>query len=364
MQDDVVVVKPTSEILHYVRRWGVRRTIAVTLAYLSRKLNHNFDFQELDKVVSPAKYEKDVDELAARLAEGITEFLREDNYAKYFTFWESRGFHITRNHYYEPIPDTRTLTPEIWERESQLLGVEMNIGYQLHLLRDIFPKFKNEYNTLPTKKPEKEYCFYFDNPNFSRTDALVLYCMIRHLHPKTVLEVGGGFSTRLSAHAALRNGDTSVVSIEPYPDEVLKSGFPGLTKLITKKAEDISLDLFLELSSGDILFIDSSHSLKIGGDVAFLYLEVLPRLKEGVVVHIHDIFFPREMPKEWVLSLHKFWTEQYLVQAFLTFNSAFEVMFCNSYMGLKYSSDMKDTFPNSPWHGGGSLWIRKRKLSA
>ena len=122
----------------------------------------------------------------------------------------------------------------------------------------------------------------------------------------------------------------------------------------------MGLDPFLALSSNDIVFIDTSHSLKIGGDVSFLYLEALPRLRGGVIVHIHDIFFPKEMPKDWVLQLHRFWTEQYLVQAFLAFNSAFEVIFCNSYMGLKYGPDMRNAFPKSPWHGGGSLWIRRR----
>jgi predicted O-methyltransferase YrrM len=184
--------------------------------------------------------------------------------------------------------------------------------------------------------------------------------MVRHFQPSTVLEVGGGFSTRVSAEAALRNGDTKVVCIEPYPEPILTSGFPGLTKLITDRVENVGLDQFLALSANDILFIDTSHCLKIGADVQFLYLEVLPRLKEGVIVHIHDIFFPKEMPRDWILNLHKFWTEQYLVQAFLAFNRAFEVLFCNSYMSLKYGADMKSIFPKAPWHGGGSLWIRRR----
>jgi len=366
------------EILPYIRRWGIRRTIAVALACFSRKLDHGFDFEEVDRLISPAQFEQKQfnrlrnsfpkyalderysDEIASLLAVGIPRYLAENNYAKYFAFWESKGFHITRNHFYEPIPDTRSLKEEIWERESQLVGVDMNVDYQLHLLRDIFPKFSMEYNEFPMKRPRTDYGFYFDNPMFSGTDALVLYCMIRYFKPKTVLEIGGGFSTRAIAEAALRNGDTRVVCIEPNPDPILRNGFPGLTKLITDKVENVGLDPFLALSLNDILFIDTSHCLKIGGDVHFLYLEALPRLKEGVIVQIHDIFFPMEIPRDWVLRLYKFWTEQYLVQAFLAFNRAFEVMFSNSYMGLKYGQDMRNTFPKSPWHGGGSLWIRRR----
>jgi hypothetical protein len=347
------------------------------LACLGRKLDHDFDFLEVDRIMAPTQRDmsfkrllvslsrylsdaKCLDEIASSLAAIIPAYLTEPNYSKYFAFFESQGFHLTRNHFYEPIPDTRSLRDEIWERESELVGVDMNIDFQLHMLRDIFPKFKTEYNEFPIK-PLTDSGFYFDNTYFSGTDALVLYCMIRHFQPRTVLEVGGGFSTRLSAQAALRNRDTKVVCIEPYPEPILTSGFPGLTKLVTDRVENVGLDPFLALSANDILFIDGSHCLKIGADVQFLYLEVLPRLKEGVIVHIHDIFFPKEMPKDWVFRLHKFWTEQYLVQAFLAFNRAFEVLYCNSYMGLKYGPDMRRTFPKSPWHGGGSLWIRRRK---
>lgn len=310
--------------------------------------------------------EKWYDQMASLLAAMIPMYLNGAKYAKYFTFWESRGFHIVRNHFYEPIPDIRSLRDEIWERESQLAGVDMNIDRQIWFLREVFPKYKAECDELASRKPMSDYDFHFDNPNFSGTDALVLWCMARHFRPKTIVEVGGGFSTRLLAEAALKNGDTQLVCVEPYPDSVLKRGFPGLAKLITDKVENLGMDVFSSLSSNDILFIDASHCLRIGGDVSFLYLEVLPRLAKGVIIHIHDIFFPKEMPREWVLGTsdpsesYRFWTEQYLVQAFLAFNSAFEVLFCNSYMGLKCPQDMRIAFPKPSSHRGSSLWIRRR----
>jgi hypothetical protein len=191
----------------------------------------------------------------------------------------------------------------------------------------------------------------------------VLYCMVRHFQPNLVLEVGSGFSSRVSAQAALRNGHTKLVCIEPYPDEVLRRGFPGLTSLIPKKVQDVELSYFEELGPGDILFIDSSHVARIGGDVNYLYLEVIPRLKPGVIVHVHDIFFPLEYRRDWVINELRFWTEQYLLQAFLAFNPEYEVLFCNTYLDHKHRGELQATFPNSPWWGGGSFWMRRRERS-
>jgi hypothetical protein len=140
---------------------------------------------------------------------------------------------------------------------------------------------------------------------------------------------------------------------------VLRAGFAGLTSLIPSKVEEVSLDLFTELEPSDVLFIDSSHVVRTGGDVTYLFLEVLPRLRPGVVVHVHDIFLPREYPREWVTEELRFWTEQYLLQAFLVFNSAFRVLFANSYVGARYATDLRETFPSSPWWGGGSFWMQR-----
>jgi hypothetical protein len=137
-----------------------------------------------------------------------------------------------------------------------------------------------------------------------------------------------------------------------------------LNSLIEKKVEDLDLDFFSQLGPGDILFIDSSHTVKIGGDVNYLFLEKLPRLKPGVIVHVHDIFIPFDYRRDWVMDEFRFWTEQYLLQAFLTFNSEFEVLIANSYLSHYHKEDLKTTFPNSPWWGGGSFWMRRRHLKA
>ena len=140
--------------------------------------------------------------------------------------------------------------------------------------------------------------------------------------------------------------------MEPFPDEILKGGFAGLAALEAKKVQEVRLDVFDRLESGDILFIDTSHVVKTAGDVNYLFLEVVPRLNPGVIIHVHDIFFPKEYPKEWVLDQQRFWTEQYLLQAFLAFNSEFEVLFGNSYIATRYPDAFRSTFPKSPWWGG------------
>ncbi len=122
--------------------------------------------------------------------------------------------------------------------------------------------------------------------------------------------------------------------------------------------------MFLELGKDDVLFIDSSHVVQIGGDVTFLFLEVLPRLAPGVIVHVHDIFLPLLGRQDWITEQYRFWAEQDLLQAFLAFNSAYEVMFCNNYLSRRYSSQMRATFSKSPWWGGGSFWMRRKMAEA
>jgi len=189
------------------------------------------------------------------------------------------------------------------------------------------------------------------------------YCMVRHFRPRSIIEVGSGFSSLLLGQAAAKNKSSQLICIEPFPCEFLRNGFPGLQSLIDKKVQDIDLEFFSQLESGDILFIDSSHTVKIGGDVNYLFLEVLPRLKPGVIVHIHDIFLPFDYPRIWVLDEFRFWTEQYLLQAFLTFNSEFEVLLANSYLRHYHQSDLKTAFPSLTSWGGGSFWMRRHPIA-
>ena len=296
--------------------------------------------------------------------------LQSKEFHEIFQTWERKGFHVTPVHFYQPIPDTQSLPETLWNRPSELAGIDMNESIQLDLLRKHFPKFRNEYEQFPTQPSGKSPSFHLDNGLFGGIDALVAYCMIRHFQPRLIIEIGGGFSTLLLTEAAAKNNTSALTCIEPFPQEFLKQGVPGFHRLIEKKVQDIDLEFFSELHSGDLLFIDSSHTVKIGGDVNYLFLEVLPRLEPGVIVHIHDIFLPFEYRRDWVLGEFRFWAEQYLLQAFLAFNSEFEVLMANNYMAHRYLDDIRAVFPtleklkaappNSVRWGGGSFWMRRK----
>lgn len=287
-----------------------------------------------------------------------------------FELFQKFGIDVMQKHFYSPIPDTRVLEgkKDLWEKEMELVDVDLNVEGQLNLLENVFATFRKECD-FPLNKTPTPHEYYITNGAFGLISAAVLHCIIRHFAPQTIIEVGSGNSTYVSARASIMNQAdghiTKLISIEPYPNQVLKKGFPGLSELVPKKVEEVDINFFSRLEDRDILFIDSSHVVRIGGDVNFLYLEVLPRLKRGVIVHIHDVFFPKHYPKDWIIRHRNFFTEQYLLQAFLTYNDQFEVLWCGSYIYLKYPERLKLMFPSPEGLGfyenyfSSSFWMRK-----
>jgi hypothetical protein len=314
----------------------------------------------------------DVTEVSEFIGTVMPICLKLPQFGHIFPLWERCGFHVTPVHFYEPIPEIQALPETIWNEPSKLTGINMNDAGQLQLLREQFPKYRNEYEQFPIDPTGEVGRFYLNNGLFDGVDALTAYCIIRHFQPRLIIEVGSGFSSLITAEAVRRGNHTKLICIEPFPREFLRRGFPGLDSLIEKKVQDVDLEFFSQLEDGDVLFIDSSHTVKIGGDVNYLFLEVLPRLKPGVIVHVHDIFFPFEYRRDWVMQQFRFWTEQYLLQAFLSFNSEFEVLLANSYLGLYHAEELRATFPTSPWwqdsrtdtpDGGTSFWMRRRRAT-
>lgn len=284
-----------------------------------------------------------------------------------FYLCERIGFHITPVYYQMPIPDTRTLKESLWQELSEMVGIDINEQYQIDMLSLFSSRFKEEYENFPRNKTPVPYQYYVNNGFFQSVDGEILYCMIRHSKPKRIFEIGSGNSTYLSAQAIHRNKDEGgheceLIVVDPYSNDVLKAGFPGLSKLILKEVQDIPTSEFSNLEENDILFIDSSHALKIGSDVqARALLEILPRLNQGVIVHFHDIFMPAEYPKKWVLEDCKFLNEQYVLQAFLAFNRSFEVQWAGSFMHIRHPSKLEAAFSsyNRDTCLPGSFWIRR-----
>jgi len=224
---------------------------------------------------------------------------------RYFALWEERGYHVTPVHFYELIPDTRQFGTDVFTRQTEMPGVDMNRDGQLALLDRFESLYKQEYDAFPQASTDRPEEFYLHNTLFESVDAEILYCMVREFRPRRIIEIGSGFSTRLSAMAIRRNRELSVdcdcelICVEPNPRPEIRQGFDGLSRLVESRVQDLPVEFFAELDENDILFIDSSHVVALNSDVCYEYLELLPRLRKGVIVHVHDILMPRLYVEHW-----------------------------------------------------------------
>ncbi|KKQ18765.1 MAG: hypothetical protein US31_C0002G0110 [Berkelbacteria bacterium GW2011_GWA1_36_9] len=284
-----------------------------------------------------------------------------------------KGFLPLPVHFYSPIPDIEDLEKrKIWDKKSELKGIDFNQKKQLILLKILGRKYYQEcrWPLNPTKNPAD---FFIDNSGFSFGCAAILYTMIREFKPHRIFEIGSGNSSQVIFQAIRTNqkenqiNKTSYTIIDPYPGRYVINREVKYNRLIKKRVELMNPVIFNELGKNDILFIDSSHTSKIGSDVNFLYLDILPRLRPGVIIHIHDINLPYEYSKNYATSecFRQFWNEQYLLQSFLTYNHNFEILLAMGYIMVDHLKDFKLAFPtyDSKIHelSSGSFWMRKSR---
>jgi len=266
-----------------------------------------------------------------------------------------------RRHYYEPFFDPADFRTAL-EKERELPGIDMQETGQLALLDTLH--YQDELLRFPI---ENRYngTFYYKNDFFAPGDAEFLYAMIRSHRPHRIIEVGSGNSTLMILNALEANRiDNSqykcaLTCIEPYESPWLEE--QGVT-VLRKCVEEVEPVLFSELESGDILFIDSSHVIKPQGDILYLYLHVLPMLKSGVLVHIHDIMTPRDYFHVWVVDKLQLWNEQYLLEAFLTLNRDFSVVASLNFLKHHHFDRLAAVCPilkQIPASEPGSFWIRR-----
>jgi len=258
------------------------------------------------------------------------------------------GYHIRPIHYYEPLPDFSTITSEQIKRRRDYPGIDFKWNEQLALLNEL-TAYREELNTIQ---------FDFDNAYFCGYDAAVYYSLIRHLKPQRIIEIGGGHSTQIANAGLAVNGKGKLTCIEPYPEDRLTNANLRV-ELIQQRVEEIDVAFFSCLEPNDILFIDSSHTVKFGSDVCFEFFEVLPSLKPGVWIHVHDIFFPHDYPAEWLLKRRLALNEQYLLEAFLSFNTTFVPQLANYWLSLEHSDDVARLWPNTRTHDASSFWMRR-----
>jgi hypothetical protein len=272
---------------------------------------------------------------------------------------DSWGYHIRAIHYYEPLPDFRELSAAQIGRRREPVGIDFNIPDQLLRLDQFHSRFGAELRALVSE----DGGIYYRNPYFSGLDAALYYAIVRDLKPARIFEVGAGYSTRIAARAVAANareGRGGVITvIEPYPDARLTEASIEMN-LIQERVEKLNPATFDVLDRGDILFIDSSHVLRCRGDVAAELLEILPRLKPGVWVHIHDIFFPFDYPADWLIGQRIAFNEQYAVEAFLTFNDRFAVRFSNFWLAADHPEAAARMDPgNGTGAKPASLWLAR-----
>jgi hypothetical protein len=260
------------------------------------------------------------------------------------------------NHYYEPYYANKNNL----RTNRELAGIDFNISEQLSILRSF--NYSDELKRIPIEKPDN-LKFYYKNDSFPPGDSEYWYSIIRKYKPKIIIEIGSGNSTLMAKTAILENkkNDNTYccehVCIEPFEAHYLDNID---VKVIRKKVENINLDVFSRLLKNDILFIDSSHIIKPKGDVLFEYFEIIPQLNSGVIIHIHDIFTPKEYLNSYYDNFW-LWNEQYLLEAFLQFNDKFRIIGALNYLKNKYPDLLKEKFPIFQKYGGepGSFYLIK-----
>lgn len=262
--------------------------------------------------------------------------------------------------------DAIAQTSRLWPATAvDVLGIDFDAAAHRQILVTDFPAFMPDYQYPELQDVHAaEYEFFTRNSQFSWLDARALYVLLRKWRPRRIIEVGSGFSSLLMADVNRRHfaGTTQITCIEPYPRPFLQAGAPGISQLIEQKVQDVPLDVFSQLTAGDILFIDSSHVAKTGSDVNYLFFEVLPRLAAGVRIHIHDIFLPNEYIYDWVVTENRSWNEQYLLRALLMYSTAFRVVFGCAYAFATMPELVQSALahPKGCAFAGGSFWIEKR----
>lgn len=291
----------------------------------------------------------------------LLRFIRKHGIARFpynrkmFSFF---GVIPIRDHYYEP---RFNYEQDLQNIQREALLIDLNIKDQISRLQHY--SSSEELLAFDKELMKGNTGFYLNNPNFGPGDSELYYLLIRNLKPKRIIEIGSGFSTMICLEAIKKNREeghpVEIICIEPFEQDWLDANRE--IRLIRKPVESLDLDLFRSLEENDILFIDSSHVIRPGNDVLFEYLHILPVLKKGVLIHIHDIFTPLHYRFDWLKDEYRLWNEQYLLEAFLYYNESFEVMFSLNHLAKSDFESVKAKLPNlKPDSEPSSFWIRKQ----
>ena len=265
-------------------------------------------------------------------------------------------------HYYSPLPSKAEIA-EAFARGAfgpPFSAVDLNETGQFARLE----RFAGYYAEQPfPEQPAPGRRFHMDNGSYSHYDAIMLYCMLREAQPRRIIEVGSGFSSAamLDLNDLVLGGAVEFTFIDPEMKrlrELLRAGDTARATLIEERVQVVPLEIFAALGENDVLFIDSSHVSKIGSDVNRLFFDVLPALAPGVLVHIHDIAGNLEYPRDW-LEQGRAWNEQYLLRAFLMYNTAWRIELFTTWLSITRGDLIRERMPLCARGGGGQMWLRK-----
>ncbi|MSS10447.1 hypothetical protein FYJ38_17580 [Clostridium sp. WB02_MRS01] len=312
-------------------------------------------------------------EIATSLEEKGFIYVLTPDVVELIVYWENMRCSADKlnffpyGHFYSLYPDLEEIKNKeelIFFKEKDIRDIDFNeetqieILYKMSLLYNSIPQWEDITASAGTSMLRYRY----NNPNLSPGDTIGLHCMLRILAPKRVIEVGSGYTSAvmLDTNEFYLNNQVKFKFIEPYPSLLKTLLKPNdEIELLPVGLQDVSLSVFEELEEGDILFIDSTHVSKVGSDVNYLFFDIFPRLAHGVYIHLHDIFYPFEYPKEWIFS-GKIWNELYLLRAFLQNNNNYKILFFQNMMEKRHKDKFLEGWPlDAPIHGG-SIWLQKK----
>jgi len=273
-------------------------------------------------------------------------------------------------HYYSTIPDLEDIQKRrasIFNKSEQSIkSINLNKQFQFELLEE----FKKYYKDIPydfTEKSVSNTRYQVKDAWYRYSDAVMLFSMIRHFKPASIIEIGSGYSSAimLDTNDLFFNSKINLTFIDPHTERLqslLTASDKTNQQVIQKAVQDVDLEKFTQLKANDILFVDSSHVSKIGSDLNHILFEILPMLNKGVLVHFHDVHFPFELPEHWVFRNKWFWNENYLMRAFLSGNSEYEIVNFNTYLHKLFPDWFAQNMPACliGVNDVGSIWIRKK----
>jgi hypothetical protein len=282
-----------------------------------------------------------------------------------FQLYRPASSELVQRSYYSPLPDIDRFATDPWAGPAELPGVDLRVELALSLLSNELRPFLEQFRPPLGPDDAPPGAFYIRNGSYESVDAESLYAIVRFSQPRRVVELGSGSSSHVIAtaqrDAAAAGHPLEHVIFDPYPFEAAVFDPITTAKILPHRAEDVPMETFTKLEAGDILFVDTTHTVKTGGDVNRIFLDIFPRLAPGVLVHVHDIFLPYEYPRHWIVEERRLWAEQYRLQAFLAFNSTFEVLFPAQAVTRAAPELVKELIPSlSPTTSPGAFWMRRR----